>query len=358
MDKKRIDISNYEAWMLDSMEGRLSNDEELQLQDFLAAHPELNEDMELFSDLSLSPVDLTLPNKESLKMPEEQELLIISALESGSDGLEFSGEDFKEFQRYQQTILEADLAIVFPDKESLKQKERTPIIPMWVSRLAIAASLIGVVLTLFFQQQPEIYEPRLSKAELPSFDTDFYEESNSRNFAESEIKPAPEEIQTQAPELTNQLAQDESNPIPDPSPDSIFYENDMDVELAQKSEDEILNDFIEVDSPDTEFAEKPAFDEEELDVNQDEPAIAEVPELENTENEPLLANVPEEVAPKNEKVTQSKTREIGSVMDLLKHATRDSDILALQDANKNSAYVETSLKFGRFELAVKRKRKN
>ncbi len=357
MDTKRIDISNYEAWMLDSIEGRLSNEEGLQLQDFLAAHPELNEDVELLSEMSLSPLDIAHPNKESLKMPEEQELLIISALESGSDGLEFSGNELKEFQRYQSTMLKADTSIVFPDKESLKQKETTPIIPMWALRLAIAASFIGVVLTLFLQQQPESYEPRLSKVELPSFDSDFYEESNSSNYAESQGIPEPIERQPQVLDPMKQLAQDEPNPLLDPGPDSDLHESDTDVEFAEEPENEILNDFVAIESPETEFAEKPALDDE-LDASQEEPLVAEVAELEDSENEPLLANLPEEEVQQNEKVMQSKTREIGSVMDLLKHASRQSDILAIQDVKEETAYVETSLKVGRYKVALKRRKKN
>lgn len=362
MNTKRIDISNYEAWMLDSIEGRLSNEEELQLQEFFVAHPELNEDMELLSELELSPMDVVHPNKDSLKMPDEQELLLISALESGSDGLEFSGDELKEFQRYQSTILKADTGVVFPDKESLKKEQHTPIIPMWVKRLAIAASLIGVVLTLFFQQQqPESYEPRLSATELPTFDSDFPEASNSSNYAESQGNPVPEEHQSQEHEPTKQLAQEESSPLLDPGSDSDLHDSDMGIELAQEPEIELQNDLIEVEAPETEFAEQPA-QEGELNPTPEDPFVAEVPAIELPEQvvpeNQSLASLPDEEVQQNEKVTESTTREIGSVLDLLKHASRQSDILAIQDVKKETAYVETSLKVGRYKVALKRRKKN
>ena len=40
--KERIDHSNYEAWLLDRLEGNLTPAQEQELDAFLAAHPELD----------------------------------------------------------------------------------------------------------------------------------------------------------------------------------------------------------------------------------------------------------------------------------------------------------------------------
>lgn len=37
----KINIANYEAWLLDQLEGRLSAEEEQELLNFLILHPEL-----------------------------------------------------------------------------------------------------------------------------------------------------------------------------------------------------------------------------------------------------------------------------------------------------------------------------
>lgn len=79
---KTINTGNYEAWLLDHFEGRLSAEEQEQLRAFVLAHPELN------IDLSPGPLPV-LPEQEELfdhhsllkDEPDEQEIQVISYLE-------------------------------------------------------------------------------------------------------------------------------------------------------------------------------------------------------------------------------------------------------------------------------------
>ena len=356
MKKRKLDISNYEAWMLDRMEGQLSAEEEVQLQDFLAAHPELDEDLDSYAEISLTPVGLEHPDKESLKMPEEQDHALISALESGSDGLEFSKQDLEEFKRYQKTILAADERIVFPDKESLKKEVSTPIIPMWLGRLAIAASLIGIVLTIFFQTRSETYEPRLTQSALPVIDLEF-PEGQYENLAEQENTQAPEDASPVIDQSMENLALEENQTPREITPEPNYTPQESPrINLAQTPEiqsEDIELKSPELDIPEVDIAENPSLEENSNPFVEDE-FIAEVP---IEEDEQVAEVTVPEVQP-NEKASESNTTEISSVLDLLKRATRDSDLLALQDANEESAYVETSLKVGRFKLDVKRRKRN
>lgn len=57
----KITKENYEAYLLDLWEGNLSEEEERMLNDFLAAHPELNDDEALFLQ---DDVSLTMPDDD------------------------------------------------------------------------------------------------------------------------------------------------------------------------------------------------------------------------------------------------------------------------------------------------------
>ncbi len=65
--KERIDHTNYEAWLLDRLEGRLSPEQERELEGFLAANPELVPDEgplpELDGSFNITPI----PFKDELK---------------------------------------------------------------------------------------------------------------------------------------------------------------------------------------------------------------------------------------------------------------------------------------------------
>ncbi len=63
----RIDHSNYEAWLLDRLEGRLTADEERVLEAFLLAHPELRPDDEPLPAIGEELMRLSANEKERLR---------------------------------------------------------------------------------------------------------------------------------------------------------------------------------------------------------------------------------------------------------------------------------------------------
>jgi len=67
----KITINNYEEWMIDYLEGNLSNVERKQLVEFLEFHPELKAELELFEQTKLQPdTTIVFVNKEALKKKE------------------------------------------------------------------------------------------------------------------------------------------------------------------------------------------------------------------------------------------------------------------------------------------------
>lgn len=64
---ERIDHTNYEAWLLDRLEGNLSGDQERALDAFLLQHPELAPDLNELPTVRGIEVRLTDLDKESLK---------------------------------------------------------------------------------------------------------------------------------------------------------------------------------------------------------------------------------------------------------------------------------------------------
>ena len=65
--KERIDHSNYEAWLLDRLEGRLSPEQDRALSTFLSLHPELDPGPTELPALERSEVRLDGAQREALK---------------------------------------------------------------------------------------------------------------------------------------------------------------------------------------------------------------------------------------------------------------------------------------------------
>jgi len=91
-----INIENYEAWLLDSLEGRLSANEQKALEAFLMTHPELDGDLNGFEDVGLTPPDEGLTGRNSLKKSDEdaRNLLFFKATEG-----ELTPAEAEEFER-------------------------------------------------------------------------------------------------------------------------------------------------------------------------------------------------------------------------------------------------------------------
>jgi len=250
--ENKINIENYEAYLLDMADGTISHEDREALLIFLEKHPEIDWD---FDDLpTLSEEGSTLDNtfKDSLIRDEETalnrtETLMISSIEgiaTEEEETELStllstSEDLKkEFEFYMKTILPQDQA-VFEQKDSLIKKEGR-LVYLWTYASVAAAA----ILALFFLNLPieESYQPRTAallnieneegsieyafeieeekeeKANYTVPSSSFLAENNesvskaSQNRVKSELSPIKEEPQQIDPvQSTEQIARVEDN---------------------------------------------------------------------------------------------------------------------------------------------------
>lgn len=165
---EKIGLNNYEAYLLDYMEGSLGVEEKADLFAFLAKYPELKADLDLgIMDAELFPVEVQYDAKSDLKFdegslkisPDTIEEFMIASIE---DQLSTPHNDQvksyiqknklnQTYKTYQATRLKADQSISFPDKEELKK--RAAIIPLYqVGRIAAVAA-VGLIVIGFAWSQ-------------------------------------------------------------------------------------------------------------------------------------------------------------------------------------------------------------
>lgn len=169
-----IDHSNYEAWLLDRLEGNLTAAQERALSAFLALHPELDPGSGTLPTVSATGVGMDRALKAALKqqlpptgMPGEVPLddLLIARLEGDlsteqESALALHLGEHPEHQRserlYALTKIAAP-ALSYPAKGDLKKGGRVIPLYTWAARFAAAASLtllIGAGLWLLTQNGP------------------------------------------------------------------------------------------------------------------------------------------------------------------------------------------------------------
>jgi hypothetical protein len=132
MGSLKIDIHNYEAWLLDFAEGNLSPTQEQSLRAFIAEHPELDiqlDDMDLFylDEDKSDAFSLKSSLKKDDAAKEEVEQILFDAIEDPSKMadaekvLAVQPQLNIDFEAYKKTILQPELEIVFEAKASLKK---------------------------------------------------------------------------------------------------------------------------------------------------------------------------------------------------------------------------------------------
>jgi hypothetical protein len=147
--KNKIGINNYEAFLLDHMEGNLSTEDLVALQLFAAQHPELNIDLKDLELVELETEKISFNEKNNLrKVSDEQFVAYIENQlnEEEKNAVETICADNKtlatDLKFFKATITSADETIIFENKDFLKKQE-TKIIWLFSREvLAAAASLI------------------------------------------------------------------------------------------------------------------------------------------------------------------------------------------------------------------------
>lgn len=162
----KINLNNYEAYLLDFMEGNLSKQDSVELESFLKAHPEIETEIFDISETRLKPnrkigFDKKMELKRNEEMPElkQKDALLIGLIEGDlNDKEKAEAENLintnekaaKDFKHYLNTRLKADKSKTYKDKESLKKK--APLISLKAVRyISAAAVLTGLMLFAFIK---------------------------------------------------------------------------------------------------------------------------------------------------------------------------------------------------------------
>lgn len=166
----KINLTNYEAFYLDYLEGNLSETDRVAFELFLNEHPEIEMDGEL-PDFTLT-MDEQLPSDfiSQLRVFDEHETINAHTIEgfliASAEGI-LSNKKQKELQAYllknpshldtlgvyHKTKLKPDLNIAYPNKQGLKKGNDRRLIFGVIS--AVAAVFVGVV--LLFPNSETVY---------------------------------------------------------------------------------------------------------------------------------------------------------------------------------------------------------
>ncbi len=169
----KVNIENYESYLIDRVEGALSPSEEAELDAFLILHPEIREELELFEATRLTP----------------------------------------------------DTSIVFHDKASLKKKDGV-VIPLFTAGkwLMAAAAVTVIFVGVRFmtistpQQSGAAYQPATVEHTLPQKDAEELEEESGHTFMLANTAPKQQDApgkQEAAPEFTRPVLTAQGIPVKD-----------------------------------------------------------------------------------------------------------------------------------------------
>lgn len=158
----KITRSNYEAFMVDYWDGTLTPEVQVQLLQFLNAHPDLQQLADEASQYTLPNDGFVFDAKDALLKEEISDITIehflVSELEH--DLLAHEQNELQLFlaanpqyqkdrELYSHTILRADKGMVYPHKNSLRKGAVTP---MWIRYGSVAAAaclIIGIGILRF-----------------------------------------------------------------------------------------------------------------------------------------------------------------------------------------------------------------
>jgi hypothetical protein len=165
----KINTHNYEAYLLDFMEGNLSSSDEIELRKFVRLHPHLQIDLEKSDDLRLIPEKIIFDKKKLLKENPETAINEISKIERLSIAFlenEMKQEELNElnllienrrylqiFNNFQKIKLNKP-KIIYKNKELLKRKSSKYIFNFLYRAAAFIVLLLS--LTFWFSQRKNV----------------------------------------------------------------------------------------------------------------------------------------------------------------------------------------------------------
>ena len=275
-------------------------------------------------------------------MPEDEDLLLITALEGQVDIKTLDPALQAEYTWYQKTLLKADTAIQYPNKEELKRKTGV-IIPLWIQRSAAAAAIALLVWSIWPSQIDMQYQARIDEQALPQFESiELGKHLALEKQPIAEPSPLNDDMKFEKviieQEPNQALAQEET---PLAIPDSSM---DLKEQLPLTPIQPMLDNFVEMDNLD------------KLPILVDEPSLdLEITELPETHD--VDTPITNDLSNTNKVLVQSRAEEYSTALDVIKRATRGSGVFALENAEPGGKYTESSLRVGSFKVSLKRRKR-
>lgn len=159
----RIDIHNYEEFVLDFLEGNLNEQKTEEMKAFLLMHPDISEDLEGLDEVVLEAENQTILHADftnqlkktkinalaSINEDNFEELLIAELEQDLNPTQEQELKDFillnpqlkQEQELTHRLKIQADATVVFSHKSSLKKKN-SAVIALWTISSSVAAILL------------------------------------------------------------------------------------------------------------------------------------------------------------------------------------------------------------------------
>ncbi|MDA3819728.1 MAG: hypothetical protein PF590_04625 [Candidatus Delongbacteria bacterium] len=187
-----INKHNYEAYLLDFMEGTLGAEDAKALESFLIDNPQLDTDIFDLSGLTLNPdTQLNFNNKNTLKRDEEmpefnqREKLLIGLAENdlnedekqhAENLLSSDASAIEDYELYRKSKLNPDKNITCPRKSALKKK--APLISLkqlqYIAAAAVITGLlvVGMLQLNLHQTNHPVNSQRIAQDNLIMFDAE------------------------------------------------------------------------------------------------------------------------------------------------------------------------------------------
>ncbi len=151
-----ITKENYEIWMIDMMDGKLSNAQQSELMRFLEAHPEYDVDVSDLNNYTLKAEEVHFSAKTELLKSEADEFgLNISDYEAIEAVEEKTNDTNPLIEAYKKTVLKPNIHINYAQKDRLKRALLIPFISKHrftqITAAASVALLLGLGATLLKQ---------------------------------------------------------------------------------------------------------------------------------------------------------------------------------------------------------------
>ncbi len=238
-----ISKENYEIWMIDYLDGNLTEENKKLFLQFLDLHPNLKDELEDMDKAILTPDESLILDKTDLFKTEGDEMDIpypefvaIKEMEEGLNEAEIhwkniyiqqnkGNEDI--FNAYKKTILKTIKTIHFPNKGNLKRVTVAPIFSInTLKRISIAAS-IAIILSFgswsifkqknnplrpvaFKQTQVDIEGPVKKDTKKP-LEESMTENNANKKIIEERKKVDPEKLQIAKIEHKHNLLQEKDS---------------------------------------------------------------------------------------------------------------------------------------------------